>query len=488
MTDQSDDRPAADDSRNRQVDAIVMPGADQQVAQAVQTDNTPAIAIRFGSIARAWWPLTVSWLMMVAEGPLVVVMAARLPDPEINLAALGGIVRAMTFAIESPLLVLLTASATLSRDWDAFRRLRVYAFWGIGLMTVVHLILSITPAYYWVIREVIGAPEEIIEPARTGMIITIPYLALVAYRRVNHGVLIRFGYARWIAIGTFIRLLLVIGIMIAGLFLGSVSGVIIGALTMTGGVLIEAIFIEWRTRPIRRHELRAAPASRQVLTASKFIKFYIPLSTTTIALFLIHPVISAALSRMPDPIISLAVWPSVIGVAGMLAAGGAPLVDVLVTVLDYPGALAQVRRFALLVGACTAVLALALAATPLGTLWFGTISGLNDPLYTAARQMFWFILPYPIVLVLQSLYQGVLTYQHRTNRITEAVFLYTATVVAILVIGIMSGEVSGIYISAIALTAGVIIQALWMRWRSLTWVNQLDAQRRGSVDALRGQN
>ena len=59
---------------------------------------------------------------MIAEGPMVAALLARLPDPALNLAAYGGIVRPLTFAIESPLLVLLTASATLCKNWETYQK------------------------------------------------------------------------------------------------------------------------------------------------------------------------------------------------------------------------------------------------------------------------------------------------------------------------------------------------------------------------------
>ena len=431
-------------------------------------------------ILRIWWPITLSWLMMIAEGPMVAALLARLPDPAVNLAAYGGIVRPLTFAIESPLLVLLTASATLCKNWETYQKVRKYALWYIAFCTVIHVAISITPLYYWVTGSLIDAPEQIVEPARIGMIITIPYLALVAYRRLNHGVLIRFRHTYSIMIGTLIRLVLVLAVMIFGPNFNVTSGVFLGALTMTDGVLIEALFIEWRFRPVCRNELKKAPPPKtnEHIHHTKFLKFYLPLASTTVAMFLIHPVVSAALSRMPDPVLSLALWSPVVGLAGMLAAGGGPLVDVMVTVLDRPMALARIRRFTLLVAVGTSLLALSLVLTPLGTVWFGRISALSDSLLTVARTSFWFALPYPIFLVFQSYYQGILTYKQRTNRITEAVFLQTLMMVVFLFVGTLWGKTRGIYVATTAQTVGMIFQTFWMRWRSKKWLHILEEEAR----------
>ena len=458
--------------------SITMPVSDTWIPEAdqppVETAKKPPST---GEIARMWWPLTLSWLMMVVEGPLVVAMAARLADPEINLAALGGIVRAMTFAIESPLLMILTASATLSKDWDSYRRLRRYTTGGIVIMTLIHIIVTLTPVYYWVAGELIGAPEEIIEPARLGMVITIPYLALVAYRRLNHGVLIRFGYSRDVAVGTAIRLALVLAIIAIGIAMQSVSGLVVGAWTMTGGVAIEAAFIEWRSRRVLKNELRKSPLPVHMLSLSVFLRFYIPLAMVTVAMFFMQPVVSAALSRMPDPVLSLALWAPVIGILSVLSAGGTPLVEVGVTVLDRPGAYVVLRRFAVIVGGICLGLTLLLAATPIGTLWFGVISGLSEPLLSTARGALWLALLYPFCYIFQSFFQGVLTHAHRTERITEAVTLYIVTVIVTLWGGVLWGQAQGIYIGVAAVALGILLQALWMWWRNRALMRHLQIQR-----------
>ncbi|HBY99117.1 MAG TPA: hypothetical protein DEP84_35095 [Chloroflexi bacterium] len=417
-------------------------------------------------IVHTWWPLTASWMMMTIEGPLIVAMVARLPASAINLAALGGIVRALTFAIESPILMLLSASAALSKDWDAYRRLRTYTVWGILILTAVHAIIAFTPVYYLVTRGLIGAPAEIIEPGRIGMMITVPYLAAVAYRRFNQGVLIRFGHSRAVAAGTGLRLVTVLAIMAGGLLLHSASGVIVAALTMTVGVTVEASYIERRVRPVLRTQVKGAAVLAPDLTVQRFLKFYIPLAMTSVAMYLMQPVVSAALSRMPDALISLAVWPPVMGIAMLLASGGMAMVEVVVTLLDQPRTFASLRRFTVLLMGVTALLAVALAATPLGAFWFGRVSALREPILDVARHAFWVALLYPIALVIQGLYQGVLTHAHHTRRITEAVFLNLLVSLTILSLGVVSGRLTGIYVGVGATVVATVVQGIWLRLRS----------------------
>ena len=67
-------------------------------------------------IFSTWWPLAFSWLLMGTELPAISAIMARLPDPEVNLAAYGGIVFPLALIIEAPIIMLLATSTALSKD------------------------------------------------------------------------------------------------------------------------------------------------------------------------------------------------------------------------------------------------------------------------------------------------------------------------------------------------------------------------------------
>src|SRR5512135_2752391 len=74
-------------------------------------------------ILRTWWPLAASWLLMALEPPAITAVIARLPYPEINLAAYGGLVYPLALIVESPIIMLLAASTALSVDLASYRKL-----------------------------------------------------------------------------------------------------------------------------------------------------------------------------------------------------------------------------------------------------------------------------------------------------------------------------------------------------------------------------
>ncbi|MBZ0268757.1 hypothetical protein K8I85_11415, partial [bacterium] len=99
------------------------------------------------TVFATWWPLAASWLMMGLELPAVSAVLARLHDPEIHLAAYGGVVFPLALLIEAPIIMLLAASTALSRDRASYRKLRRFVFAAAGALTTVHLLVVLTPLY-----------------------------------------------------------------------------------------------------------------------------------------------------------------------------------------------------------------------------------------------------------------------------------------------------------------------------------------------------
>ncbi len=88
--------------------------ADRVAGTAQATGPSADVSMR--CIIRTWWPLAASWLLMGLEGPAISAVIARLANPEINLAAYGGVVFPLALFIEAPIIMLLAASTALSTD------------------------------------------------------------------------------------------------------------------------------------------------------------------------------------------------------------------------------------------------------------------------------------------------------------------------------------------------------------------------------------
>lgn len=413
-------------------------------------------------IVRTWWPLAASWMLMGLELPALSAVVARLANPEINLAAYG-VVFSLAMIIESPIIMLLAASTALSKDWESYLKVRRFMMQAGALLTALHVVIAFTPLYYFVVGTLIGAPQEIVEPARLGFMIMTPWTWSIAYRRFNQGVLIRFGHSNAVGLGTVVRLSANVIVLSVGYLIGSIPGIVVATSAVSMGVMSEALFVGLRVRPVLRTLQRIAPDG-EPLTLWSFLHFYVPLAMTSFLMLLVQPIGGAAISRMPSALESLAVWPVVSGLLFLLRSVGIAYNEVVVALLGEPQAEESLRRFAKILSLALTTILLLITATPLAGLWFRGLSGLPLPLANLAQTSLWFALLLPAFSVWQSWYQGALVYFRTTRGVTEAMVIALITSSTILWAGVVWGQVAGLYIAQAAFTLGGLAQMLWL-WR-----------------------
>ena len=436
-------------------------------------------ALNLRRIFQNWWPLAASWLLMSGEAPALSAIVARLADPEINLAAYGGVVFPLALIIEAPIIMLLAASTALSRDWASYQRIYRFMMVTSAGLTVLHLLIVFTPIYTLVVEGLLHAPAEIIEPARTGLIIMTPWTWSIAYRRFHQGVLIRFGRSKAITTGTFIRLSADIVILAIGYLIHDIPGIVVATSAVATGVISEALFIGLVVRPVLRNQLRTAPPVDPPLTQAAFMDFYLPLVMTSLISLLVNPIGSAALGRMPFPVESLALWQVLGGLIFMVRSLGIAYNEVVVALLDEVRSSRALRRFASYLIFLTTILWILLVATPFANTWFTRIMALDPELARLARLGAWIAVPLPAISVLQSWYQGAILHSRKTGPITEAVGIYLLSNLATLLLGIAWGKSMGIYIGLGSLVLSSAVQTFWL-WRrsrpALTEINVRDNQ------------
>ena len=412
----------------------------------------------------AWWPLAASWLLMGLEVPVVSAVIARLPEATISLAAFGGVVMPLSLLIEAPIIMLLSASTALARDLPSYR-VGARFMWIASLgLTALHVLVAFTPLYDLIVAGLLHPPPEVREPARLGLRIMTPWTLAIAYRRYQQGVLIRFGHSRAVSVGTAIRLATIVAVCTAGATLGTVAAIVVGSAATTLGVVAEALYAGFAVRPVLAGPVRAVPLPPpgEALTMARFVRFYLPLSLTPLFLFATMPLAAAAMGRMPRPLESLAAWPALNGLVLSVRSTGFALTEVVVSLLDRPGAAAVLRRFAQRLALVTSLLLLVLAATPLGRAWFTHVAGLPTALVVLAATSLWIALPIAGATALQSLHQGTIVHARATRYVTESVLVLLATTGTVLGLGVAWGGVPGLYVAMVAAALGNLAQLGWL--------------------------
>lgn len=439
--------------------------AARHTARPVSPTTAEPTAVSQRRILSLWWPLAGSWLLMGIELPMLAIVMTRLPGGEPHLAALGALVYPLAVLIEAPIIMLLAASTALVHDLRAHERLRRFTHAASAVLTLVHALVAFTPLFDVIATDLMGVPATIVEPGRLGLQIMTPWTWAIAYRRFQQGVLIRCERSDLVGYGTILRLVANASVLGIGLFVGTWPGIVVGTAGIACGVLAEAAWAGWCFANAARERLPARSA-HEPLTWRAFAAFYLPLACTPLITFVIQPIGAWAMSQMATPLLSLAAWPAVYGLVFLTRSAGFAFNEVVVSLAGAPGGPAALRRFGLKIAAVTTSALLLLAATTLGTLWFGKVSGMSTELTEVAASSLWFALLMPGYAVAQNLLQGLLVHARRTRAITEAVLLYLVLCYACLRVGMAQfPDVPGIHMTLCSFTVAGMAQTLWLMWR-----------------------
>jgi hypothetical protein len=422
-------------------------------------------ALGHGEILKVWWPLAASWLLMALEVPAVSAVIARLAAPEVNLAAFGGLVFPLAILVEAPVLMLLGTSTALSRDHASYRRLRAFTSALGAVLTLIHILVVFTPLYFLVAERVMHAPPETVAPARPALMVMVPYAWAVGYRRLSQGLLIRAERSLTVGIGTAVRLLTDVSLLAAGLIAGSVSGAVVAATALIGGVLAEALYAGVCARPCRAR-LRCLPASSPPLTLSALLRFFLPLALTSLLSLGANSVISAGMGRMPMPLESLAAWPVVTGIMFCVRSLGVSYNEVVVALAERAGAYVPLRRFTLGLALFTTLGLVVFVLPPARVLWFEGLSGLSPQLAALAQTSIWLALPLPALAAFFSWFQGLVLHSRHTRCVTEAMIVFLVVLVAVLWAGVWWGRTTGLYFGMAAMVIAESGRTGWLWWRS----------------------
>ncbi|MBE0711076.1 MAG: hypothetical protein IH583_01745, partial [Candidatus Aminicenantes bacterium] len=202
-------------------------------------------------IVRFWLPLEATWLMMAAEGPFLAAVIARLPVPKENLAAFA-VASALAWIVESPIIMMLSASNALVRDGVAYRKLRRFSFVLNAAVTAVMIVLIVPPVFDLVARRIIGLNADVAGLAGRSMIFLVLWPAAIGFRRFYQGILIRDGRPQAVTWGTVIRLSTMAATGIIAALVFRLPGASVGAAALGVGVLAEGAASWVMARPTVR--------------------------------------------------------------------------------------------------------------------------------------------------------------------------------------------------------------------------------------------
>lgn len=415
-------------------------------------DPQPTTDLSLGKLGRFWLPLQATWLMMAVEGPFLAAVIARLPDPKFNLAAYG-VAFSLAIMVEAPVIMMMSASTALVDSAGNYRRLRNFTWYLNLLITAVMLILIFTPAWDLFVLKLIKLDPEVARLTHTSLIILLPWPAAIGYRRFYQGLLIRTGLTRRVAWGTLVRLVAMFSTTYFFWHHTELSGAWVGAWALTAGVLAEGIASRFMAE--RSVKEIMAEKGAGLLRYREIWDFYYPLALTSTISLVVHPMVTFFLGQSRHAIESLAVMPVINSLVFIFRTPGLSFQEAAITMLGRSwDNLAQVKRFAALIGAGAALALALLALTPLSLLWLQKVSGLTPELTQFALTPIRILVLMPALSVLLSLQRSLQVARRNTGPVTWASVLEVAGILLVLAITLIWGNWIGATAAATAFMVG----------------------------------
>ena len=423
----------------------------------------PGARLTYRHIFKFWAPLAGTWLMIAVEGPYLAAIIARQPEPVLNLAAFG-VAFAFAIIIEAPVIMLLSASTALVEDGPSFRALRRFT-WGLAALVTAGQVAVLLPPCFDAIAGALRLPPDVARGTHGALAILLPWPAAIAYRRFRQGLLIRHRQTRRVAYGTVVRLATMSLLAVAAFRAFDLPGAGVGALALSGAVIVEAVASHLMTRRLVRElaSRRRAASRPDVLRLPALVRFYAPLAMTSTIALSIQPLVTFFMGQARFTLESLAVLPVVQGLTFVFRALGLSYLEAVIALLGRRRRHFQrLRNFAAGLAVVSTAGLCAIAFTPLAAVWFHDVSGLSPALTQFALLPVRILAAFPLLSVALHLQRGLLVHARRTRPIARATGFEVLGVAAVLAVAIHVLDLAGAVAAALALLAGRIIGVAWL--------------------------
>lgn len=409
-----------------------------------------------------WMPLAATWLMMSVEGPFLSALIARLSEPEYNLAAYG-IAFSFALIIEAPVIMMMSASTSLVKNFHSFKKLRTFTY-VLNLLVTLGMVVLILPAvFYFIALNLIGLPYQVAELTHRALIILLPWPGAIGYRRFYQGVLIRNNLTKRVAYGTIVRL----GSMgLTALFLYlffNVDGVIVGASALSAGVTAEAAASRFMASSVLKRMKSETPDGDENLNHKEIILFYYPLALTSLITLGVQPLVTFFMGQSRMALESLAVLPVLTSFIFIFRSLGLSYQEVVIALLGENRENYDIlKKFAVILSSCLVGSLLIIAFSPLADIWFNSVSGLSIELTQFSRIPLKIMSIFPMLTVLISFQRALLVNARKTSHITTATIIEFSGIIIVLFIAVKWLSFVGVIAATAAFVIGRIAANIYL--------------------------
>jgi hypothetical protein len=196
---------------------------------------------------RFYWPLAVTTLLRQATRPVLSAGIAAAAMPRASLAA-WPVAWGFVTLVGGPVWAVQQLTTALATDEAAYRRVRGFSLALSILFTLLLGLVAFTPLYGVVMGGVYNLSPVLQDLALPATQLMILYPLLMGTQSLLRGVMIRRGYTGAVRVATTADVLTLAAAIGIGVWLFTFTGVVIAALAVMAGLLVESAWLYWRGR------------------------------------------------------------------------------------------------------------------------------------------------------------------------------------------------------------------------------------------------
>ena len=414
------------------------------------------------AIFKTWFPLSLTWLLMAAEGPIIASFIARLEGSKENLAAYG-VAFSMGLLMEAPVVMIMSAAVKLVKDSVSYFSLRNYTFLLCLAVSAVYGISMIPSVFKLWTQDFMGLTSNVSELTFLAMAMLCPWPGMIGYRRFYQGILIRMNRSRYVALGTWFRLVTIIAAMKL-CALTNLPGAAQGCIALAAAVTLEAIIVRWMSRSSIRSLLKQTKRN-DPLPFKTITHFYTPLVWTALLGLAIQPIVTLGAGQAKFPLESLAVLPVVSAFVFVFRGIALSYQEVVISMMGrHEKYYSELIKFAYIMAIGMAVIYLGITFSPLVYYILSNLLGLSDELAGFAVWPLRILAPVPILTLLYSWQKSMLIHWNQTAPITSASITELASVGVFLVVLVKGLDLSGAIAAAFAMMLSRLLATIYLQF------------------------
>ncbi|MCP4547927.1 MAG: hypothetical protein GY835_15800 [bacterium] len=417
--------------------------------------------LRYRQIFQFYLPLVLTSQMMTLAAPIINSGLGRSSNPEIQIAGYAVGFGILVF-FNSPLFPFLQAVAVqgvgpVSRR-QIFSKIMVFAV----ALFILELTLALHPGGKDIIAWLMGSTPEVSALAQKVFLVQSPIPLLLPIRSLFSGVVMRHHNTWIISQATGLRLALLSSIIFGSLAFGHMPGAVLGASSLTFGILTETIYMVLRAgKLLRRNASRInEPGADGPVSWAVFFAFIGPLMVNAVTWSSLRPLLNAVLGRTVDPDLAQAGFGFVFPLLVLFASPLWALQSTTVVLSKRHQDLPRMVRFAWVTISFFVVGIALIVWTPLRMWLLNSVYDLGPEMILYVTPAL-FILPYqPITLGVRTVSQGFLMAQQQT------VIIGYASMIKVLVVALIGfplvhfhPEVNGALLATLLMMGGETLES-----------------------------